>query len=212
MKGAIFDIDGTVLDSMGAWLDMTQQFFSEHGIEISKEINIDYQGKTLEETLPDIQKKYMPEITLEELLDIFVDKMRDEYKNNIPPKPGVCEYIRRLHDNGIKIAIATSGFPELSQSALKRIGIDDCIDARAFSYEVGCSKSEPDVYLLAARRLGLKPQDCVVFEDIITGIKSAKAAGFTAVATEDIANTRDKDMLQLCADIYISSWYDMPEL
>ena len=93
--------------------------------------------------------------------------------------------MRRLHDDGVKIAIATSGFAELCRAAFGRIGIADIIDTYAFSSEVGCSKSSPDIYLLAARRLSLPPSDCTVYEDIITGIMSAKQAGFAAVAVED---------------------------
>ena len=209
MKGAIFDIDGTILDSMSAWWELTVRYFGLRGVSLSDEENDKIQKMTLEEGIPYIQSKYLPNISMNRLFDEFRAMTADAYANRIPPKPGVCEYIHRLHEDGIKIAAATSGFPELCSSAFKRIGIIDCFDAYAYSSEVGCGKDRPDIYLLAAKRLGLEPGDCVVYEDIITGITSAKAAGFATVAVEDPTNARDKERLIRRSDRYITGWNEL---
>ena len=209
MKGAIFDVDGIILDSMGVWVDITDVFFSSHGVKISPEDNLKYQSMTLEETLPQIRKDYLPYMNIEDMLAEFLKLTRKAYRDTIPAKHGVCEYIRRLHSDGVKIAVATSGFKELCQSAFKRLGIFDLVDAYAFSAEVGCSKAQPDIYLLAAQRLGLEPKDCTVYEDIITGIMSAKQAGFETVAVYDTTNAQDKERLLRCSDHYITGWTEL---
>ncbi|MGN0181692.1 MAG: HAD family hydrolase [Candidatus Ornithomonoglobus sp.] len=209
MKGAIFDVDGTILDSMGVWVDITDDFFSEHGVKISPEDNLKYQSMTLEETLPQIQRDYLPDMKIEDMLAEFVKLTKAAYRDTIPEKRGVCEYMKKLHSDGVKIAVATSGFKELCQSAFRRLGIFDIIDAYVFSAEVGCNKSQPDIYLLAAKRLGLAPNDCTVYEDIITGIMSAKKAGFKTVAIYDKTSAHDKERLLRHSDRYITGWGEL---
>ena len=209
MKGAIFDIDGTILDSMTIWTDITDEFFKSHGVAITPEENAAYQQLAFEESLLAIHRDYLSDIPVEEMLDEFSHIAAKAYKNTIQPKPYVCQYIKKLHDSGVKLAVATSGFDELVEAAFKRIGIFDYFSAFAYSAEVGCSKSSPDIYLLAAKRLDLKPQECTVYEDIITGIMSAKNAGFMTVSVADLTNAGDKDRLILCSVRYITGWDEL---
>ena len=209
MKGAIFDVDGTILDSMGIWVDIDTAFFASHNIKITPEQSAQYQDMTFEESLQQMQRDYLPDMSEAEMRRELMQMAADAYANTIPAKPGVCEFIRRLHDDGIKIAVATSGFKELCQSAFKRLGIFDIIETYAFSSEVGCNKSNPDIYLLAAKRLNLPPAECTVYEDIITGIMSAGAAGFKTVAVYDKTSAHDKDRLLRHSDRYITGWDDL---
>lgn len=209
MLGAIFDIDGTILDSMGIWLDITRDFFSEHGVVITEEENLKYQEMAFEESLMEIHKKYLPDMSVEEMFREFEARTMDAYSNKIPPKPYVCEYIKSLYDKGIKLAVATSGFAELVKPAFKRLGIYEYFTAFSYSSEVGCSKSSPDIYLLSAERLGLKPEDCTVYEDIITGIMSAKKAGFKTISIADPTNAHEKTRLIQYSDRYITGWNEL---
>ena len=209
MKGAIFDVDGTILDSMGTWVDIDTAFFAAHNITITPEQSAQYQDMTFEESLSRMQRDYLPDMSEAEMRCELMQMAADAYANTIPAKPGVCEFMHKLHNDGIKIAIATSGFKELCQSAFKRLGIFDIIDTYAFSSEVGCNKSNPDIYLLAAERLGLDPSECTVYEDIITGITSAGAAGFGTVAIYDKTSAHDKDRLLRHSDRYITGWDEL---
>ncbi len=209
IKGAIFDVDGTILDSMGIWLKITGDFFRDNGINVSNEELLSYQSMSFEESLVGIQHDYLPHMDTSEMFDDFSRRAAEEYAQNIPAKDGVCEYITTLYNNGVKLAVATSGFPQLVKASLTRIGVYDYFDAFAYSAEVGCSKSNPDIYLLAAQRLGLEPKDCTVYEDIVTGIKSAKAAGFMTVAIMDDTNAADKDRLIQHSDRYITGWDEL---
>lgn len=209
MKGAIFDVDGTILDSMTMWVGITNAFFREHGIDITPEQTLAYQCMSFEESLVKIHDEYLPQMSVEEMFAEFSRRADEAFINDVQPKDGACEYIKSLYDKGVKIAVATSGFPHLCRAAFKRIGILQYIDEFAFSSEVGCSKSKPDIYLLAAKRLGLRPMDCTVYEDIITGVMSAKSAGFKVIAIEDPTNAQDKDRLIQCSDRYITGWKEL---
>ena len=209
MRGAIFDIDGTILDSMTVWVDITNNFFADNGIEITEEDNLRYQQMAFEESLLSIHNEYLPHIDVEDMFEDFKRRAIDAYSNTLPAKEGVCEYIKKLYDNGVKLAVATSGFPELVKPAFERLDIYKYFSVFSYSEEVGCSKSSPDIYLLCAKRLGLKPSECTVFEDIITGIQSAKGAGFSAIAIADPTNAHEKSRLIQYSDRYITGWNEL---
>ena len=132
-----------------------------------------------------------------------------QYENTLPLKEGADEYLKKLHYSGVKIAIATSGYEELCKKAFTRLGVWQYIDACAFSSEVGVNKSNPDVYLLAAKRIGIPPKECMVFEDITTGIGGAKKGGFETCAIYDATNADETDALKQLSDHYITGWKDL---
>ncbi len=209
MKGAIFDVDGTILDSMNVWGEVAVEFFAMYKCEIDDKIKHEIKEMQLEESFPYLIKLWSLDIEVEDAINTMRKMIINEYKNNIPPKEYVCEYIKKLHNDGVKIAVATSSYRELCESAFKRLGILDYIDAYAFSNEVGCDKSNPDVYLLAAQRIGVNPEDSFVYEDIVSGIEGAKKGGFKTCAVYDASNENETDILKEKADIYIKSWKEL---
>jgi HAD superfamily hydrolase (TIGR01509 family) len=209
MRGAIFDVDGTLLDSMTVWWDVVIDFYKLHGEEISDEEAAGYKELTLNESLPMIRERLGLESSNEELSDTFKQMAALQYENTLPLKDGAREYLKKLHESGVKIAIATSGYEELCKKAFSRLGVWEYIDACAFSSEVGVNKSNPDVYLLAAERIGVKPEECTVFEDIVTGINGAKKGGFKTCAVYDATNAEETDILKKTADSYIKTWYEL---
>ena len=209
VKGAIFDVDGTLLDSMTVWLHITDNFFQANGLILSDEKAEQYREMTIEESMSSIKEEFGSEMSLEKVEEEIQRLAAIEYENNIELKPYAKEYIEKLHADGVKIAIATSGYPHLCKAAFKRLGIEQYIDIYAFSSEVGVNKSNPDIYLLAAKRLGLEPEDCVVFEDISLGISGAKKAGCKTCAIYDDTNARYTDELKQISDHYITGWKDL---
>ena len=209
MKGAIFDVDGTILDSMNVWYKITDSFFKLHGLVLTDEKADAYKEMTLEESLPQISREFGLGMTFDEISEEFRKLMIVEYEHNIGLKPGVDIYLKRLHDKGIKIAVATSGYEGMCRSAFERLGIIDYIDEYAFSSEVGVNKGQPDIYLLAAKRIGAEPEECVVYEDIVLGIGSAKKAGFKTCAIYDDTNANETLLLRQLSDCYITGWEDL---
>lgn len=209
MRGAIFDVDGTLLDSMSVWWDIIIDFYKEHGQTLSDENAFKFKEMTMKESIPIIIDELGLSCTFEELSKTFQETGMKQYANTIPLKDGAGEYLKMLHQKGVKIAIATSGYEELCKKAFTRLGVWQYIDACAFSSEVGVNKSNPDVYLLAAKRLGVKPEECTVYEDIITGIGGAKKGGFKTCAVYDETSADDVEALKRLSDHYITGWKDL---
>ncbi len=188
IRGAIFDLDGTLLDSLSAWADVDVRFFQKRGLKVPP----DYYNiiKTMDLYEAALYTKALcglddpPEAMMEEWLSMI----REEYALRISMKEGAAQYIERLHGEGILLGIATSSSPDLFLPALARHGVKDYFSSYTITREAR-GKEFPDVYLLAAKRLGLAPQNCAVFEDIPLGLKSAKAGGFYTVAVRNAEET-----------------------
>ena len=209
MRGAIFDVDGTLLCSMNAWYNAVANFFRVRNIDYDKSQMESFKDMPLEESLPIIKRDYNLDMSMHDILKELMELVRIEYEQNIPAKAGAYEYFKKLHNDGVKIAIATSGYKELCEGAFRRLGMWEYIDACAFSTEVMKNKSHPDVYLLAAERIGVDPHDCTVFEDITIGIGGAKKGGFDTVAVADESNTAEQDELKQVADRFINDFTEL---
>ncbi len=209
MRGAIFDVDGTLLDSMSVWWDVLTEFFLSRGKKLTDEEAAEYKELTLEESIPVMADILNLDMSVEEISTELKETAQKQYEYTLPLKEGAGEYMKRLHESGVKIAIATSGYEELCKRAFTRLGVWKYIDACAFSSEVGVNKSNPDVYLLAAKRLNVPPAECVVFEDILTGIRGAKKGGFKTCAVYDGSNASETAELKKTADKYISGWNEL---
>lgn len=209
MQGAIFDVDGTILDSMFIWGEAMTKHFESLGVSCGEEVAEEVRELSLEESLPLLIERYNLDTTPNDIIMAMKDIVKESYKVSVPIKKNCKEYIEKLHKSGVKIAVATSGFRDICETAFETLGIADYIDAYAFSSEVGVGKDNPDVYLLAAERLGIEPQECMVFEDIERGIKSAKSAGFQTCAVYDDFNALITDVLKQSADHYITGWIEL---
>lgn len=209
MQGAIFDIDGTLLDSMQAWTDATTLFYKRRGLTLTNEEFEFFKSVTLNESFPYIKERYKLSMSLNDIQKEFSDIILHKYKYTIPLKPYAGKYLKLLNSQGVKLACATSTKPEFCIPAFERLGILELFDSFTYSDEVSVNKSKPDVYLLAAERLKLKSCACTVFEDILIGIQSAKAAGFKTCAVFDETNKDETSILKSEADSYITSWSEL---
>lgn len=208
-KGAIFDLDGTLFDSMGIWKDVDEAFFTKRNMTMPD----DYQ-----ESIKDMHFKPMAEYTKErfnlpddihDIMDEWCSLCFEEYEKHVPLKSGVKKYLEHLKANGIKIAFATANTQELSEVCLKSNKIFDLFDAYAYLFETEKNKNEPDIFLLACERLGLAPQECIVFEDILPAIKAAKKGGFAVCGVYDSFSAKDTDEIIENADYYIKSFAEL---
>lgn len=208
-SGAIFDIDGTILDTMGVWKEITMNFLLKKGIVPTEKEMDDYRDLSMEESMRYTKEHFNLPESEEELKAGFEKLSCEKYMFEVPAKPYVKEYMEKLKSEGVKIGVATSGYPELWQHALKRLGMLHMIDGFALTSETGVNKSKPDVYLLAAERIGVKPENCMVFEDIVSGIIGAKAGGMMATAIYDDLNKAQTEEFKKLADRYIVSWKEL---
>ncbi|MCL2500477.1 MAG: HAD-IA family hydrolase [Defluviitaleaceae bacterium] len=208
MRAYIFDLDGTILDSARVWNKVNRAFFEKRGIPFP----MDYQQVIAAMPFPQValytKETYgLPE-TPEELMKEFLASAVDAYTNDIEMKPGAKEYILRLHANGHKLAVATAAPPEFHVPALKNHGIFDLYDVICTTQDVAYGKTRPDVFLLAAKKLNAKPGDCVVFDDILPAVKSAKSAGMTVCAVYDGQDAADWEEIKRLADHTLTDFKD----
>ena len=209
LKAAIFDVDGTLLDSMGVWYKATKYFFKKNNIPFDASRALKYQEMTLEESLPDIAREFGLELGYEQMHRVFFDIVRDQYFNVIPLKPYAYEYLRSLHESGIKLAVATSGYEELCRGAFERLGINDMFETIVLSSDIGENKETGTIYRRAADELGCSYSDCMVYEDILGGVLGAKRAGMQVTAVADPSNENITEALIQHADHYITGWSEL---
>lgn len=212
IKGAIFDLDGTLLDSMGVWQEIDVKFLGKRGFEVPEDYlkTITPMGfaRAADYTIARFGLSEKPE----ELIDEWYQMAKDAYGHEVGLKPHAKEYLEALKAKGVKIAAATSSAKELMEPCMRRNGIWEYFDAFVTTMEVPRGKDFPDVYLEAARRLGLEPGECAVYEDILKGIRAAKLAGCCfAVAMEEEASAHEAAELRAEADLYISDFKELLE-
>lgn len=184
-KACIFDLDGTLLDSMGVWKHVDEIFLGKRELPLTEEylnaISVMKLNTAADYTVRLFNLREDPEDIIKEWLDLA----RHEFTFNVQPKPYGVEYVRILKEKNIPIAVATSGHKELYGPALQRIGIFDLFDVIYDSDKIDCGKDSPDIFIKCAADLRVEPKDCLVFEDTVKGIISAKKAGFITVGFLD---------------------------
>lgn len=205
-KCAIFDLDGTLLDSTKVWEQVDIDFMKNHGLEITDEFVQEIKSHNFETGSVYVVEKYNLKETPKEVMDEWFEMAKDGYANHIGLKPGVHEFLEYLKENLIKMVVATSSDRCLYEDCLKRNGIYDYFEDFTQTNEVQRGKKFPDVYLRAADKAGFKPCECVVFEDIYTAISAAKQGGFYTVAMCDESSDDDKDSIIKISDIFIEDY------
>ena len=210
-KGAIFDLDGTLLDSMNVWSHVDATFLRLRGFDVPKDYHEKVAALQFREIAVYTIARFHLKDTPEQLMDEWHRLALTEYSTTVLAKPHAAAYIRHLKDTGARLAVATSLPPQLRQAAMRHVGIDTYFDAACSVDDAGdVGKDHPDVYLLAARRMGVPPQRCTVFEDILIGLHSAKRAGMRIWGVHDESSQADwKEICRFC-DGAISDFSDAP--
>lgn len=210
IKGVIFDMDGTLLDSMPFWRDCSSRFVLAHGMEPEEGLDERLATASIDEGGRYLQERYFPHMTPQQVNDAVSDFLIDTYAEVIEAKPGAPEALRGLKAKGIKVALATASERCHSDPAFNRLGVMDCFDGIYTCTQAGRGKRHPDVFLLAARELGLAPAEVAVVEDAPHALETAKAAGFFTVAVPDAS----MDWAEVCkyADLALDSLEDWEKL
>lgn len=203
---AIFDLDGTLLNSTGIWAKIDERFLEKRNIEPTREfleVIKTHNFKTGSEFT--VRHFNLPERP-EDVADEWYRMALKSYAEEIVLKPYAKEYLKELKLRGIKLSVATSSDRSLYESCLIRNGVYDLFDNFTQTDEVYRGKGFPDVYIKAAQKSHADISECVVYEDILRGVEGAKNGGFFTVAVEDEASLCDKDNIIKLADIYIDNY------
>lgn len=204
---AIFDMDGTLVDSMGYWHNMEREFLISKGItDRLDEILESTKTMTLAEARTYFSTFCGIDCSPEQFTAECEAIMAKHYSRDVKVKSGVRDYLDHLKSQGIPMCVASATAKPLVELCLETLGLKDYFSFILSCVEVGAGKNRPDVFLEAARRLGAEPTDCAVFEDAIYAVRSAREAGFYVVAVKDAHNSSCWEELQSLADETITTW------
>ncbi len=209
MKGAIFDLDGTLLDSMGVWGDVDRIFFERRNMAVPEDYVQVIAPLGFAAAASYTVKRFHFEEREEDIVEEWHELAREAYAKAVWLKPYAREYLDNLKKKGVRLAAATASDHALFGPCLANNGLSGYFDEIVTVRDVKRGKGFPDIYELAAERLGMKASDCVVFEDILKGIEGAKAGGFFTVAIEDPHSAGEKDRIEKTADRYLRSWKEL---
>ena len=209
IKAAIFDLDGTLVDSMWVWAQIDIDYLKQKGYSMPENLRSEIVHLSFSQTAIYFKEKFNLDDSIEKISKDWHDMAFNHYSNNVKLKLGVKDFLNNLKSLKIKIALATSNSIPLLEACLKNNGIYDYFDSITTTDEVSNGKDCPDVYLLAADKLGINPKDCLVFEDILPAIQGAKAANMKVIAVKDDECLDSKEALLKYADKYIHSFEEL---
>ena len=210
LQSAIFDMDGTLLDSMPIWKGLGASMLRQLGIEPAPELEEKLKTLSLRDGVAYCRDYYQLPQTVDQLVGLVFDKIHEFYCEKVQPKPGVEKFLSLLKMEGVWMYVATATDRPLAEAALRHAGLDGYFRGLITSQEVGVGKGESaEIYERAMRRLQSNKKDTVVFEDAYHAIQTAKAAGFRVAAVYDEAEEENQPAIRQLADYYIRSFEEM---
>ena len=209
---AIFDMDGTLVDSMLYWHNLGQEFLESKGVTGDlNEVLERSKPMTMVESGALFIKEFGLDGTPESVAAEINAVMEGHYRNDVQLKEGAKEYLEQLRQKGIKLCVASATAEDLVSLCLTRLGVRDYFEFLLSCESVGTGKNRPDVYFAAAERLGAVPENTVVYEDAWYAVRTAKNAGFRVVAIFDYNSRARWDEIRAMADTPIESWAELLE-
>lgn len=208
-EAILFDLDGTLVDSMWMWEEIDIEFLARFGLACPDHLQKTIEGMGFSETAIYFKEYFALPLSIAEIKQSWIKMALDQYRYHVPLKTGVLEFLSYLKKNKIKAAIATSNGIEMVEAVLDSLKIKSYFQAVVTACEVAAGKPSPDIYLEAARRVGTEPVNCLVFEDIPAGILAAKRANMCVCAVEDDFSKEMRQEKQAMADFYISDYFEL---
>ncbi len=205
---AIFDFDGTLASTAHLWRKVDIAFLGKRNLPYTQEYPQRLAALGFVDGARYTIELYGLNESVEEICDEWNRMGSELYRDCVTLRPGAKQYIQSLRFLGIPCALATTNDAEVLNN-MKNVRVDELFDVRVHGAEVGRGKDHPDIYLEAARRLGVRPQDCIVFEDIVPALKSAHRAGMTTCGVCANDPAQDVDTARAIADCWLDDWTEL---
>lgn len=209
IDGVIFDLDGTLVDSMWMWKTIDVEYLARFGLEFPTDLQGKIEGMSFSETAIYFKERFNLPDSLDQIKSDWNKMAWDKYLYEVPLKEGAREFLQYLKDNHIPAGIATSNSRDLVDLIIDKLNIAEFFASIRTSCEVEKGKPSPDIYLLVANDLGVEPKKCLVFEDVIQGVMGGKNANMKVCAVYDEFSEKDDQEKKRLSDYYI---YSMKEI
>ena len=210
-KGIIFDMDGTLLDSMEMWRGLDRRFLRENGIEPPADISEIVKNMTVERSAAYFSERFSLDMTPQQVIRRVEEIAANAYRQELPLKDGAKTFLQQVSERGIPCVLASVTYRSLLEDALKRHGIASFFRAVLTAENGMPGKQQPDIYLKAAEILGTAPDETVVIEDALYAAETAKAAGFYTVGFRDSSGKNEWAKLEQVCDLTVDSWQELAE-
>ena len=212
IKAAIFDVDGTLLDSMYLWEDAGEILLRNHNLEAPEDLRRQLGPLTLRQTAAYFNEHYHLHDTEEEMMEEICKLVEDAYFYQVPEKPYVREALQWFFEHGVALSILTASERYHVEAACRRLGILGYFKKIYTCTELGLSKNEPALFAGVLRDMGVEPGEAVMFEDSLHALKTAAACGMITAAVADTYNREQTEKLRETADFFISDYREVPKL
>lgn len=199
-------MDGTLMDSMWMWRDIDIEYLGRFRIPLPEQLQWEIEGMGFTETACYFKETFHLPYSIEQIKDDWNQMAYEKYASQVPFKQGARRLLSELKKRGVRMGIATSNDRRLVMAALRKNQAEGIFDCIRTACEVGKGKPAPDIYLSVADSLRVKPEECLVFEDIPKGILAGKNAGMTVCAMEDAYSADRKQEILSLADYYIRNF------
>lgn len=206
IKALLFDLDGTLVDSMWMWKQIDIEYLARYQLSCPDDLQPKIEGMSFTETAVYFKERFQIPDPLEKIKSDWNEMTLLKYRDEVPMKKGALDFIRLANKMGLKLGIATSNSRELVLEVARAHDIDRYFDCIKTACEVEKGKPSPDIYLAVARDLGVKPDECMVFEDIAPGILAGLNAGMNVCAVEDQYSLQMADEKKQLANYYITDY------
>lgn len=207
IDAVIFDMDGSLVDSMWIWHEIDIAYLGRFGIELPPDLQPKIEGMSFHETAVYFKEHFPIPDPLEEIKRTWNEMAWDKYMHEVPLKPGIPEFLEGCRVRGIRLGIATSNSRELVENIAAVHHLKDYFTCIVTGCDVAHGKPSPDIYLAAAGGLNVACGRCLVFEDILPGIRAGKNAGMRVCAVEDEYSVPSREAKKELADYYIEDYY-----
>ncbi|MGI6030571.1 MAG: HAD family hydrolase [Eubacteriales bacterium] len=209
-KGFLFDMDGTLINSMGVWDGFAEEYLQSYGLEPSEGLNDILKVQALNTSAQYVAEHYLPQKTPDEILREWEEVMCQRYDRQTSLKPGVLEFLEKNRDR--KMAILTSNGRRILDHIVEKYGLKPYMEWILTAADLGLEKTDPGIFEAAAQKLHLHAEDCVVFEDSLHAIESAKNAGCYVVGFSEPLFAQDAKKVEETADRYVSDFSQLLQL